>query len=251
EGRELIAHELTHTIQQGAVAQDGPVLQQEGSVSQAPEHVQRLGFDGILDYFADKANLIPGFRMFTLILGVNPINMSPVERSAANILRAVVEFMPGGGLIVQALDKYGVFDKAGAFIEAQLASLGLSGALIKASVTRFFATLRMVDLLQPGAVWDRAKAIFSDPIDRIIAFVREVPTLLLNAIKALEIADILLLPRALLKIGAAFGNFLVRFLSWAGGTVWNLLEIIFEVVAPAVLVYLKKAQAAFKTILAN
>ena len=58
--------------------------------------VQRLGLGDVLDYFADKANTIPGFRMFTIVLGVNPINMSRVERSAANILRAVVEFLPGG-----------------------------------------------------------------------------------------------------------------------------------------------------------
>ena len=42
-------------------------------------------------YFADKANIIPGFRMFTIILGVNPINMSSVSRSPANILRAMIE----------------------------------------------------------------------------------------------------------------------------------------------------------------
>ena len=39
--------------------------------------------------------------------------MSRVERSAANILRALIEFIPGGALITQALDNYGVFDKVG------------------------------------------------------------------------------------------------------------------------------------------
>ena len=38
--------------------------------------MQRLGFGDALDYFAYKANLIPGFRMFTIFLGVNPINMT-------------------------------------------------------------------------------------------------------------------------------------------------------------------------------
>ena len=56
-----------------------------------------------LDWLANKANMIPGFRMFTIVLGVNPINMSAVDRSAANILRALIEFLPGGGLITQAL----------------------------------------------------------------------------------------------------------------------------------------------------
>src|SRR5262249_46028655 len=126
---DLIAHEAAHVIQQQA----GPTLQkwsadrsdryereadraasavQRGESFTVRERVvsprvQRLGVSDALDYFADKANLIPGFRMFTIILGVNPINMSHVDRNAANILRALVEFIPGGGLIVKALDGYG------------------------------------------------------------------------------------------------------------------------------------------------
>ena len=41
----------------------------------SPPAVQRLGVQDALDYFADKANYIPGFRMLTLVLGFNPINM--------------------------------------------------------------------------------------------------------------------------------------------------------------------------------
>ncbi|HEY2031775.1 MAG TPA: DUF4157 domain-containing protein [Myxococcales bacterium] len=337
EGKELIAHELTHTVQQGAAPS-------EVDRSMDP-HVQRLGFGDILDWLAGKANLIPGFRMFTIVLGVNPVNMSPVERSAANILRAIVEFMPGGGLIVVALDKYGVFDKVGSWVESQLSSLGISGSSIKAAVTRFIDSLGLSDLFHPGDVWDRAKAIFSDPIGRIITFVeglaakviefvkdailkplaelasksegwdllcavlgknpitgeavprtaetliggfmkligqeeiwenikkgnavarawawfqgalegllgfvRQIPGMFLDALKSLEIADIVILPQAFAKVGRAFAGFIGRFLSWAGNTIWDLLEIIFSVVAPAVIVYVKKAAGAFKTILKN
>jgi len=63
--------------------------------------------------------------------------------------------------------------------------------------------------------------------------------------------DIVLVPRAFIKIGRVFGSFFGRFFSWAGGTIWNLLEIIFEVLAPSVMPYLKKAAAAFRTILRN
>src|SRR5262249_973497 len=134
--------------------------------------LHRLGMSDVLDFFADKANMIPGFRMFTIVIGVNPINMSAVEASAANILRAVVEFMPGGGLITQALDKYGVFDKVGAWIEGQLKSLGISGASIKAALTQFLDSLGLSDLVNPGGVWERGKALFSGYIDRIISFVK-------------------------------------------------------------------------------
>src|SRR5207302_3361469 len=107
-GRELIAHELTHTIQQGAAVQRGPG---PGVSHQAPAKVQGLGLSDALQYFADQANNIPGWRMFTIVLGVNPITMSGVDRSPANVLRAAIEFLPGGYQFTQALDNHGLIDK--------------------------------------------------------------------------------------------------------------------------------------------
>jgi hypothetical protein len=304
-----------------------------------------LGLPNPLDYFANKANLIPGFRMFTIILGVNPINMSRVDRSAANILRALIEFLPGGGLITQALDNHGVFDKVGAWVEQQIQSLGLVGSAIKQAVTDFIASLSLSDVLDLGGVWERAKRIFTEPVDRIInfakglvtgiiqfikdailmplaklaegtrgwdlliavlgrnpitgeavprtaetliggfmkligqqdvwenmkranaigrawawfqgamtalmGFVAQIPTLAMNAFKALELVDIILVPRAFAKVAAVFGNFIGSFISWAGTAVWNLLEIIFEVVKPGALGYIKRTGAALKSILKN
>ncbi|MEZ4817237.1 MAG: hypothetical protein R2776_04610 [Flavobacteriaceae bacterium] len=46
--------------------------------------------------------------------------MSSVERSAANIIRAIVEFLPGGFLITQVLDKYNVFTEAAITYEGYL-----------------------------------------------------------------------------------------------------------------------------------
>jgi hypothetical protein len=273
--------------------------------------------------------------MFTIVLGVNPINMSRVERNAANILRAVIEFIPGGGLITQALDSYGVFDKVGAWVEQQIRTLGMTGAVIKEAISRFLDSLSWRDIFDLGGVWSRAKRIFTEPIDRILgflgglvagilnfireailrplarlaegtrgydllkavlgqdpvtgdpvprtadtliggfmkligqeeiwnnlkkanavarawawfqgalgellAFVRQVPTLIVSAVKSLELIDIVVLPRVFMKVGAVFGGFVADFIGWAGRTVWTLLEIIFEVVAPAVIPYIKKA----------
>jgi uncharacterized protein DUF4157/putative RNase toxin 15 of polymorphic toxin system len=362
----LMGHEAAHVVQQQAA----PTVQTWSSGGDAYEHeahqasqavasgqtftvrertsktkVQRLGISDALNYFADAANNIPGFRMFTIILGVNPINMSRVDRSAANILRAIVEFIPGGALITQALDKYGVFEKVGGWIEQQLSSLGITGSSIKKAITDFLDSLGWRDIFHLGDVWDRAKRIFTDPISRIITFVknlagavlkfikdailrplaelasqtrawdllcavmgknpitgdavprtadtliggfmkligqeeiwnnikkanaisrawawfqgalsglmgfvRQIPSLFLQALHELTIEDIVLLPRAFVKVGRVFGGFIGQFLSWAGNTIWNLLEIIFAVVAPSVMPYLKKAAGAFRTILKN
>ncbi|MBC5783440.1 DUF4157 domain-containing protein [Ramlibacter sp. USB13] len=343
-GRELIAHELAHTVQQGA-APRMPV-QRSADLTLTPQpagHVQRLGLSDALDYFADKANLIPGFRMFTIVLGMNPINMRRVERSAANILRAVIEFMPGGALITQALDNHGVFERAGAWVEQQIASLGLSWSTIKDAISRFLDSLGWRDIFDLGGVWDRAKRIFTEPIDRIrtfvgnlvdrviqfvkdailqplarlasntrgwdllcavlgrnpitgetvprnaetliggfmkligqeeiwqniqrgnaigrawswfqgtlsgvLGFVRELPAMFLDALRSLTIGDIVLVPRAFAKVAGVFGSFALRFVTWAGEQVWGLLQIIFEVVAPQVMVYIRRAAGSLRTII--
>jgi hypothetical protein len=363
----LMAHEAAHVVQQKQApavqrlsSDSGNAFEREAHqasaavVSQQPftvrerttgSRVQRFGISDVLDWFADKANNIPGFRMFTIILGVNPINMSAVDRSAANILRAVIEFIPGGALITQALDNYGIFDKIGNWVEQQIRTLGMVGSAIKQAVSDFIDSLSWSDVFHLGRVWDRAKRIFTDPIDRIInfakglvsgiidfikdailrplaklaegtrgydllkailgkdpvtgdpfprtadtliggfmkligqeevwnnlkkanavarawawfqsalatlmGFVSQIPTLFINALKSLELIDIILVPRAFLKVAAVFGSFIGDFISWAGNAVWDLLKIIFEVVAPGAVPYLNKVGAAFKTILKN
>jgi len=342
EGKELIAHELTHTIQQGAVIQrqEAPAVTQ-----QAPAMVQRFGLSDALSYIADAANAIPGFRMFTIILGMNPINMSRVDRSAANILRALVEFIPGGVLVTKALDNYGIFDKVGNWVQQQVSALGMTVGAIKDALDRFLDSLHWSDIFRLGSVWDRAKRIFTDPIDQLInfakglvsgiiqfikdailrpiaklaegtagwdllkavlgkdpitgdpvprtaenlvgpilrlihedeiwenmkkanalprvwawfqgaltgllGFVSQIPGLFVAALKALQLEDIILLPQAFAKVAGVFGGFLASFVSWAGQTLWTLLEIIFDVVSPGALAYIKKTGAALKSILKN
>ena len=63
--------------------------------------------------------------------------------------------------------------------------------------------------------------------------------------------DIVLLSGAFNKIKSVFGGFVGKFISWAGNAVWNLLEIIFDVVSPGALSYIKKTGAALKSILKN
>ena len=307
--------------------------------------IQRLGLSDALNFFADKANMIPGFRMFTIILGLNPINMSRVDASAANIIRALIEFLPGGGLITQALDNSGVFEKVGAWVKQQIDTLGMTGGAIKKAVTDFLGTLSWSDIFNLGDVWERAKRIFTEPIDRIInfakglitgiiqfvkdailipigklaqgtpsydllkavlgedpitgekvpqtaetiiapfmkligqedvwqnmqkanaiprafawfkgamsavvGFVRQIPTLFVNAFKALTLEDIILVPRAFAKLIGVFGGFVGQFISWAGNAVWNLLQIIFDVVSPGAWGYIQKTGAALKSILKN
>ncbi|MCY1020214.1 DUF4157 domain-containing protein [Pyxidicoccus sp. MSG2] len=227
----LLSHELAHVVQQeGASAvqkssqgQDGPHEREADRASQAATRgesfnvsgrtsgpgVQRLGLSDALDYFADRANNIPGYRMFTIILGVNPINMGRVERSAANILRAVVEFMPGGGLITQALDNHGVFERAGAWVEQQIQSLGVTGGAIRDAINRFLDSLSWRDIFNLGGVWERARRIFTEPIDRIISTARAMVSGIVQMVK-----DAILRPLARLAEGTRGYDLLKAVRSW-------------------------------------
>ncbi|MEB4591028.1 hypothetical protein VSS37_08575, partial [Candidatus Thiothrix sp. Deng01] len=192
EGKHLLAHELTHTIQQGHAIQRS----QQVSTTATPPPVQRLGVQDALDYFADKAYYIPGFRLLTIILGFNPISGRSTDRSAANILRALIELIPGGHFITQALDNHGVFSKAGAWVEQQLAALGDIGSGLRAALDRFLDSLGWSDIFDLGGVWDRAKRIFTEPISRLLAFAQSVVSSILKLVK-----DAILKPLAALAQG--------------------------------------------------
>jgi hypothetical protein len=360
----LMAHEVAHVMQQGGLptaiqaftpggrdlyeseANMAALAAMRGDTFAVREQtLPRVQTGAALDWVADKANLVPGFRMFTIVLGVNPINMRSVDRSAANILRAVVELLgPVGIVMSNVLDRYGVFEKAGAYVEGQLKSLGLTAAGIKGSIDRFIDATSWGDILtDPDGVWDRGKKILTEPIDKIIRFVgglisaiadivkdvilkplaalaegtraypllkavlgkdpitgeevpptadaliggfmtligqeevyenikkgnaveraitwfkgtmqglvsrlSQIPQLFVAALKAIEIGDLLDLPGLFGKLKKVFGDFVSDFFDWAGKQVMGLLEIIFSVVAPGAMPYIRKAQAAFKKII--
>lgn len=191
----LMAHETAHVLQQRAApvvhlwapgegsnsyeheahqAADAVMRHESFNVQQrtAEPQAQRLGLSDALNYFADKANLIPGFRMFTIVIGMNPINGASVDRSPGNIIRAIVEFLPGGGFVVQALESSGVFDKVGNWVAGQLRSLGMVGSAFKKGIDDFLHSLSWRDIFHLGSLWDRAKGIFTGPISQLINFVK-------------------------------------------------------------------------------
>ncbi|NUO09037.1 MAG: DUF4157 domain-containing protein [Candidatus Brocadia sp.] len=341
EGKQLLAHELTHTIQQGHAVQRSPQV----TTTVTPPMVQRLGIRDVLDYFADKANVIPGFRMLTLLLGFNPINMRSTARNAANLLRALIELIPGGAFITQALDNHGVINKAADWVEQRLAAFGDIGSEIVNSLKRFVDSLSWSDIFDLGGVWERARSIFTAPIARLIAFggsvvseilkmvkdailkplaalaqgtrgydllkailgedpitgepvprnadtliggfmkligqeevwenikkgnavarawawfqgalaglmgfVRAIPGKIVATLRSLTFQDIITVAGAFGKIVSAFANIAGEFISWGLNQVISLLEILFSVVAPSIMPYIRKAQASFITILKN
>nr|WP_284733881.1 MULTISPECIES: DUF4157 domain-containing protein [unclassified Dyella] len=197
DGKQLLAHELTHTIQQGHAVQRAPA-ENAPAVSAAPATpaVQRFGIQDALDRFADWAYAIPGYRLLTLVIGFNPINMRSADRSAANILRGLIELMPGGSLITQALDNHGVINKAATWVEGKLKQLGDIGGGLRQALDDFLDSLSWTDIFDLSGVWERAKRIFTEPIGRLIDFAVSTAVELLKMIK-----DAILMPLAAMAQG--------------------------------------------------
>ncbi len=166
EGKQLLAHELTHTVQQGHAVQRSPQV----STTAAPPTIQRLfGFD--LDprsFFANAAAAIPGFTMLTVVIGSNPITGASVDRSPGNVLRGAIEMIPvAGALISQALDNHGIFEKVSVWASQQFSTLSDIGSSIRKSISDFITNF---DILSPGAMLERGKQLITEPIARIKNF---------------------------------------------------------------------------------
>src|SRR5215217_2998930 len=97
----------------------------------------------------------------------------------------------------------------------------------------------------------RAWQWFQTTLSQLIGFVSEIPTLFLSAFKALTLEDIILVPKAFAKLAAVFGGFMSKFVSWGVDAMFKLLEIVFDVVSPGALGYVKKTGSAMKSIFQN
>lgn len=115
----LMAHEATHVVQQGAAVQRLPL------VSRAPDQVQRLPAF-ISDRLASYARHIPGYTLFTVIIGFNPLTGSRVERNAMNLVEGVMGLVPFGTAIFDKLRELGILQQAFEWIEGELARFDLS-----------------------------------------------------------------------------------------------------------------------------
>jgi hypothetical protein len=172
EGRELIAHELTHTIQQGAAKQSAGVKRSiDAPVSErtAPQ-VHRGWLPDPFEFIANKASSIPGFTMLTVVIGFNPITGSAVDRSAGNILRGAIELIPGGSYITTALNNHGIFDRVSNWALTQFNAIKNIGNNLLNDIKQFIKGLGISDLGNLGGVWDRGKALVTGIINQVIAF---------------------------------------------------------------------------------
>jgi len=137
-GKHLLAHELTHTLQQGAAVQRQP------AVSSTSHEVQMLS-STLLSALADYARYIPGYTLFTVVLGFNPLTGNRVVRNATTLLEGLMGLVPFGTFIFDKLREHGILQSAFQWVEGELGRLDLSVARIERTLDAAWEDIHLVE----------------------------------------------------------------------------------------------------------
>ena len=214
DGRELMAHELTHVVQQGraplrrespaqagarnqstvatpaaqhltAPATRGPAIQRRtvegGTVHRQSDVESGPILDRIRKYADTFAGNLPGYRLMTFVIGLNPITGEKVQRTPLNFVRAVVALLPGGDIIFQRVQQSKALVSAFNWLVKEFTKLGITWPLVKGLLKialKRLGDLGILDLLS-GIVAKATKIlndVFGPTLRKLVGFVGKVAT---------------------------------------------------------------------------
>lgn len=166
----LMAHELTHVVQQGGAVRRQPALDIASTTPKVQREAAEAAPSGIIGEVLERVRgwvkKMPGYSLLTVVLGRDPITKQPVDRSAVNITRGVLDLVPGGDAIFENLQKSGAIEKTAAWLQEQIALLDLTWEKIK---QLFNAAVDAVSW-RLGESFDRIVAVFTAPAQRLKNF---------------------------------------------------------------------------------
>lgn len=164
EGSRLLAHELTHVVQQTA-----PAHKPHPVVRPAPRHVQRLwGIDlpDAKSWLLGKLKNLKGYPLFCVVIGEDLITGQKVERNATNLIEGVLGLFAGGKELFERLKKAAnAIETAYNWVVDQINQLGLTTEYFYGLLGRAIAA---VELTHPIESWDRIQKILKEPLDKLI-----------------------------------------------------------------------------------
>lgn len=121
EGKHLLAHELTHTVQQGASIQRKVHITTSAAptIQLLPDVIKR----GV-NWLAERT--IPGYDLLNVILGKNLITGATVARSGINLIKGYMRLSPIiGSILLSELEETETLTEAGQWVEGKVAAFGI------------------------------------------------------------------------------------------------------------------------------
>ena len=168
DGKHLLAHELTHTVQQGAAVQRKPkgvsqshipdvqagffddvggaigsaagsVASAAGSVANAGAGLVGLSIEDLREMLAEFADdKLPVYSLLSVAIEYDVLRGKRVERTRENIIKGVFSLInPLGSILRKRLEERGIIDQVFEWIDSELTRLGLTIGDIKAKLSQF------------------------------------------------------------------------------------------------------------------
>jgi hypothetical protein len=142
------------------------------------------GKQWVLGKVRDLAADSPGYKLLSGLLGHDPITDQPVQVPPEELIhQALVEFVPNGEQIFQNLQSSKTLVQFLEYFKQQYAQLNLTWETVKALFQRAWDALDASDLLSPGGAWEKIKAIFGPPLQRLKTFIVNMGVYILGVIK--------------------------------------------------------------------
>jgi hypothetical protein len=204
QGKHLLAHELTHTVQQGASSQG------KQTISRKPKRIQRGLLDGAWDAVSGAVNdvvewsedqlqagidwvkeqavsfvaNIPGYTALTVALAKDPVTGKDVPRNGLNFIRAAISIIPGGTQLEQKLNENGALTEAGTWLDGELQKLDLNLSGITSELAAIWRSLSISDVRNARGVLQRVANVFTSRLSRLTEFCGRVAKYFLQLVKS-------------------------------------------------------------------
>lgn len=172
DDRRLMAHELTHVLQQTGRA---PRAGRGQHLAPAPARREPVVRRGWLASKVEKyARHVPGYTLVSVILGKSPITGKKMPRTAENLIGGFLGLLPGGTLLFDRLKETQALTEAFDWVRGRLSSLDITWARVKRVIGEVW------DAMPTTSPIETIERIVKPLIDDIVTFVKEI------ALKVLE-----------------------------------------------------------------
>jgi hypothetical protein len=196
--RSELANHLAQRYQESSQALNERItaLQAENSGLQADfERVLNTVLDAIQnfrDMLPRLARNIPGYTLFTVLIGENPLTGEEVPSNATNLVQGLLELVPFGAYIFDALQERGVIQEAFQWVEGELGRLDLSRERIETTIDAAWEDIHVAEGIDYNL--EVLTRHFSQLLIDVTSFAASLVDYLIELIKrtALEMADELL-----------------------------------------------------------
>ncbi len=141
------------------------------------------GIDWVKGKLREMALNMPGYNLFTVVIGKDPITGQTVERTGMNFINAGLEVIPNGADYKRKLQESGGLQRAADWIDAQMQLLDFTVGDVLRDFGRFVSGISLSDIASPGDVLTRGINVFRPYVTRIFTFAGNVARKLLELVK--------------------------------------------------------------------